>query len=92
MSRSHAEIRIKEKEKEQLAEIIAKTLAQPSRLDFLDTPLPSATQYAPASRQAFELWRFRTRLEEIGYTKWAQSTKGSIDYIKSQNRGLPPYD
>ena len=89
MPHAEAEKLLKQQEKEQLAEIIAKTISQPSKLNIFDTPLPSALTDAPASRQAYELWRFRTTLEKIGYSNWARSMTKSIGYIKSQNPGIP---
>jgi hypothetical protein len=92
MSVPEVERLLEQKEREQLAEIIAKTISQPSKLNILDTPLPSAITDAPASRQVYELWRFRTSLEKIGYSDWARSINKSIGYIKSHNPGLPFYD
>jgi hypothetical protein len=79
-------------ERKQLAGIIAHTISQPSKLNILDTPLPSAHSEIPASRQAYELWRFKTGLEKIGYSDWARSISASMRYIKSRNPELSFYE
>jgi hypothetical protein len=84
-----AEKIVVQQEQKQLAEIIAQTISRPSKLNIFDTPLPSADPETVASRQAYELWRFKTGLEKIGYADWADSINNAIGYIKSRNPGLP---
>ena len=88
-SAKEAEAYVRELEQKQLAEIIATCISRPSPLNIFDTPLPSSNAALPASRVAYELWRYRTKLEEIGYSDWARSITRSIGYIRSQNSGIP---
>ena len=98
ISRDAAEKLVNEQEQKQLAGIIAQTISRPSELNIFDTQLPSARSAIPpnpeipVSRQAYELWRFKTGVEKKGYADWAKSIKRSIGYVKSKNPGLPDYE
>ena len=91
LSRREAEKMIVFQEQKELAEIIAQTISRPSELNTIDTQLPSGDPSIPASRGAYELWRFRTALERIGFADWARSITRSIGFVKSQNPRLPYY-
>lgn len=75
-------------ELEQLSEIIGQTICRPSDLHVLYSQLPSGKDL-PASRMAYELWRFRISLEKIGHTDWAQAIGKSIDSLRKIDRGIP---
>lgn len=95
-----AEAMVTEMEKAQVAEIIARAIAVPSKLSLYDVRLPSNLPNIPVSRKLFELELFRSDLEKIGFTEWAGSLANGRHHLKIEfrknesNRGLtlPFYD
>lgn len=84
LSRTEAENLVGMQEREELAEIIARTISEPSPLNVFNAALPAAGSAAP-SRLVFDLARFQHGLEEIGFRNWARAVQKSIDYLKKQN-------
>jgi hypothetical protein len=69
-------------EQNQLAEVIAKTISQPSQLNIFATRLPSANASVSPLVQAFELSQFQADLKKLGYDQWAARVGATIGYVQ----------
>jgi len=77
----------------ELAEIIAKTISTKSKLNILETPLPSSDTSRDPSVMAYELWRFGHELEKLGYDNWKRVIDSSIRSLRTKfhGQGIPNY-
>jgi hypothetical protein len=69
-------------EQKQLAEVIAKTISQPSSLNIFETRLPSANPFTDPFVQVYELEKFQTDLKKLGYDQWAGRLGAAIGWTR----------
>ncbi len=77
----------------ELAEIIGKTISTKSKLNILETPLPSSDTHHDPTVMAYELWRFGKELEKLGYDNWKRVIDSSIRSLRTKfhGQGIPNY-
>lgn len=76
--------------KNELATIIAHAVSPTAKLDVFGAQVPSNDPALPASRQLYELWRFRAGLEHaVGLPEWSDGLKGSMGYLLKLHK-IPP--
>ncbi|MBX9722470.1 MAG: hypothetical protein K2X81_13815, partial [Candidatus Obscuribacterales bacterium] len=75
---------VTQEEQKQLAEIIAKIISHKSKLNILETPLPSGLTDGTFSRMAYECRRFGSALENVGYSQWKASITGVSKFLQGQ--------
>jgi hypothetical protein len=82
LSEAAAKNRVKLAEQNQLAEVIAKTICQPSSLNIFETRLPSANPTSNPLVQVYELQKFQADLRQLGYDQWASRISAAIGYLQ----------
>ena len=70
-----------DKLKEALVQQIV-AFAKHGGLNMFDLPLPSNNPASPVSRQLYEMWIFRRRLEQKGMREWARAVDGAMGYLR----------
>lgn len=84
LSRTEADKLLLKQRENELAEIIGKIVAQPSKLNVLETPLPSSSEKCSPTLMAYELWRFGKGLERLGYDEWKRVVDSSIRSLRTR--------